>query len=63
MCLFINKSQSASGDCDIRSYYNMLRGSYSVIFPLKGIWGLRHLSGFPSLFGLQYGERYSLVII
>ena len=25
--------------------------------------GLRHLDGFPSLFGLQHGEKYSLVII
>ena len=28
-------------DFDIFSYYNQLRGSYSVVFPWKGIWKVK----------------------
>ena len=30
-----------NGDFDIRSYYNKLRNSPSVVFPWKGIWRVK----------------------
>ena len=30
-----------NGDFDIRSYYNKLRDSPSVVFPWKGIWRVK----------------------
>ena len=47
---------------DIHLHYNALRGSFFVIFPWKGIWELRHPGKFLYLFGLQHGERYSVII-
>ena len=30
-----------NGDFEIRSFYNKLRGSPSIVFPCKGIWRLK----------------------
>ena len=32
-----------NGDFDIRSFYNELRGSSSIVFPWKGIWKVKAL--------------------
>ena len=31
----------SKGDFDIKSFYGALRGSSSITFPLKSIWGVR----------------------
>ena len=45
---------------DVRSFYKMLRGSSSGIFPWKAIWGVKAPQWVSFLFGQRCGGRYSL---
>ena len=52
-----------NGDFDIRSFYNKLRGSPSVVFPWKGIWRVKApRSVFSFSFGLLLGIESFQVI-
>ena len=52
-----------NGDFEIRSFYNKLRGSPSVVFPWKGIWRVKApRSVFSFSFGLLLGLESFQVI-
>ena len=52
-----------NGDFDIRSFYNKLRGSPSVVFPWKGLWRVKApQSIFSFSFGLLLGIESFQVI-
>jgi len=52
-----------TGEFDIWSFYNVLRGHSVVTFPCKGIWGGQGLlAGFLFLFGRQREGKHSLEI-
>ena len=47
------------GDFDIKSFYGALRGSSSITFPLKSIWGVRAPHRFLFFFGQLHGGGFS----